>query len=120
MYILLVEDNELQGELLKEMLSAEKPLKVVLVTSAESALLLVNDTKVDLIVSDVNLPKMSGYELAKTLKQGKYKAIPFFLYSSRAPDDEDIELALAEGVDRYIEKTGVQGIYEDILNHLPK
>jgi CheY-like chemotaxis protein len=120
MYILLVEDNELQGELLKEMLSGEKPLKVVLVTSAESALLLLDDLRVDLIVSDVNLPKMSGYELARTLKKGKFKEIPFFLYSSRPPVEEDIEIALAEGVDRYIDKTGVQEIYKDILKHLPK
>lgn len=118
MNILLVEDNELQGELLREMLLCDSTLKVTRVESGERALLILNDNVFDLIVSDVNLTGMDAFHLVNTVKSGKFNKIKFLMYSSKPADPDEIELAKHFGVDVYIEKTGVQGIYSEIIKYL--
>ncbi len=119
MRILLVEDNELQGELLREMFLYNPANMVTLATSGEHALMILNDSVFDLILSDVNLPVMSGHNLVKLIKRnGPYKDIPFFLYSSRPADPDEIQLALRHGANKYIRETNVQGIYEEVNAYL--
>lgn len=116
--ILLVEDNEFQGRLIKSLLSQEK-IETVLAESAEIALEFFNEQNFELIVSDVNLHKIDGYELAKIIKN-KNKYIPIYLYSSSIATLENIELAYRIGVDLYIEKTGTQAVCEAIKTFLNK
>lgn len=58
----------------------------------------------DLIVSDVSMPVMNGYELYKEVSSKKeYKFIPFLFLTSKA-DRDDIILAKKMGVDDYLTK----------------
>jgi len=117
--MLIVEDNELQRKLLEENFK-QKGFKTMSASNGQQALKMMGDFEFSLIISDVNMPKISGFELAKLIRHGEKKRhIPFLLYSSKfPPDDEDLELARNSGVDSYVMKAGVQGIVSEVLDFL--
>ena len=58
----------------------------------------------DLIISDWNMPKMTGLELLKKVRgHEKYGKIPFILLTAEA-DEAQVAEAQKEGVDAYIKK----------------
>jgi len=60
--------------------------------------------KPDLIVLDLMLPKMDGYQVCRTLKfDSRYKNLPIFILSAR-PGEQDRRLALEMGADDFIRK----------------
>jgi CheY-like chemotaxis protein len=63
--VLVVEDNQNSRELLSEMLTVLGHA-VESVTSAEDALGVLGRRNFDVLMSDINLPGMSGIELAET------------------------------------------------------
>ncbi len=65
--ILLVEDEPLLANLLRQRFEKEG-LKVVLARDGEEALRALRDVKPDVILLDVILPKISGFELMETLR----------------------------------------------------
>ena len=60
--------------------------------------------KPDLIVLDLMLPKMDGYQVCRSLKfDSRYKNLPIFILSAR-PGEQDRRLALEMGADDFIRK----------------
>jgi DNA-binding response OmpR family regulator len=60
--------------------------------------------KPDLIVLDLMLPKMDGYQVCRSLKfDSRYKSLPIFILSAR-PGEQDRRLALEMGADDFIRK----------------
>lgn len=60
--------------------------------------------EVDLIITDLNMPTMGGYELLTILKTDeKYREIPIIVLSSNKESTEKIKL-LKSGADDYVEK----------------
>ena len=60
--------------------------------------------KPDLVVLDLMLPRMDGYEVCRALKfDARYKSLPIFILSAR-PGDRDKRLALEMGADLFISK----------------
>lgn len=114
--VLIVEDNELQAKLLNLMLQDEGFI-IVVASGGVEALKILKDVNFDLIVSDVNMPEMDGYSLARNVKSTLKKSIPFLIYSSVPLDKEEIELSAGD-IDRYIVKAGVQGIKDEIMQYL--
>lgn len=115
--ILIVEDNELQSSLLKEIMEMEG-FEAVIAEDGIYALEALEKERFDLIVSDVNMPRMDGYELAKKVKS-KNETTPFILYSAKHPPEiEYLELAKQYGIDKYVEKAGVQGILDEVMYFL--
>jgi len=66
--VLLVEDNVDSAELLAELLRA-KGLEVVIAHSPTAALDLVATFSPEVVLLDVGLPEMTGYELARRIRQ---------------------------------------------------
>lgn len=68
--ILLVEDNQMISKICSELLMTLEELncEVDIAESGTKALNLINDTVYDLILMDIGLPDMSGYELAQYLR----------------------------------------------------
>lgn len=59
---------------------------------------------VDLIITDLNMPNVDGYELIATLrKNSKYKDIPIIILSSEE-DEEDKQLGSDAGASSYLVK----------------
>ena len=65
--ILIVDDDALNRIILEKTLSDEHD--VYLVTSGEDALAFVKHTQVDLIILDIMMPGMNGYEVLVQLKE---------------------------------------------------
>lgn len=122
MKILIVEDNELQRKLLEEQFK-QMGFTTLAVEDGKQALEVlgaIGATDFDLIISDVNMPGIGGFELAKLVKREKKKwDIPFLLYSSGStPSEDDIELARRYGVDKYVLQSGVYGIVKEVIEYL--
>jgi DNA-binding response OmpR family regulator len=60
--------------------------------------------KPDLIILDLMLPKMDGYQVCGLLKKDtRYRKIPIIIFTARAQQD-DIKLGQEMGADAYITK----------------
>ncbi|HPU30756.1 MAG TPA: response regulator transcription factor [Syntrophorhabdaceae bacterium] len=72
--------------------------------SAESFLRTLKKRQPDLIILDLMLPDMDGYEVCKALKsQKRYASIPIIMLTARAEETEKI-LGLELGADDYVTK----------------
>src|SRR5712691_13492147 len=102
-HILVVEDSATQAEALRLLLE-EQRYKVTLAPDGERALALVARNKLDLVLSDITMPGISGYEVCRRIKiDMKRRDLPVVLLSSLA-DPMDIVHGLEAGADNYIAK----------------
>lgn len=70
----------------------------------EEALQKINESGVDLVISDWNMPKMTGIEFLKAVRSNEaFKELPFLMVTSEA-DKKKIMEAVQEGVNQYIVK----------------
>lgn len=84
--ILIVEDEEYAKELLKTILS-ESFTNIFTASNGLKALDIVKNNKIDVIVTDIEMPKMNGIEMAKEIK----KTNPFIhIIASTAYDNQDL------------------------------
>lgn len=101
--ILIVEDNPLNMELLKDILEAQG-YQIVQAYNSEEALTLLKVAKPDLIVMDIQLPGMDGLTLTRLLKEKEgFKDIPIVAVTAHTMKG-DRERALAAGCNGYISK----------------
>ncbi|HPP77566.1 response regulator, partial [Methanospirillum sp.] len=66
-HILVVEDNRTQGEYLRYLLEKEG-YPVIITTNGKEALESIQKRRPHLILTDVMMPEMDGYELCSTIK----------------------------------------------------
>jgi two-component system, chemotaxis family, response regulator PixH len=101
--ILIVEDTLSQLELISHYLR-ESGYAVIGVTNAKEAVQRAIDQKPDLILTDVVMPGMSGFELCRTLKRHPETArIPIVFCTSKAKEIDRI-WGMRQGADAYITK----------------
>lgn len=100
--LLVIDDNEELRTFLYQHLQVH--YRVLLAESGEEALTVLADNRIDLIVSDVMMPGIDGFELSRRVKQELQTShIPLILLTARANIDAKIE-GLETGADVYIEK----------------
>lgn len=89
---LLIDDEDHPIEILKHYIEGVKFFEVVAVTTDPlEAIKIINEGKVDLLFSDIQMPKMSGMDLAR-LVQGKVQIILTTAYSEFAAEGFDLEV----------------------------
>jgi len=98
--LLLVEDDRDMANYIQGILSPEYNLLVA--DNGIKALEILEKKPVDLILSDVMMPEMDGFQLLKTVRE-RYQDIPFIMLTARA-DAPDRLTALTLGVDDYLTK----------------
>jgi PAS domain S-box-containing protein len=100
--ILIVEDSATQAERLRGVLE-ESGYTVLLAYNAETALSKL-DSSIDMVISDIVMPGMSGYDLCKRIKSGVYgRHLPVMLLSTLS-DPMDIVSGLECGADNFVTK----------------
>ncbi|XYH99635.1 ATP-binding protein [Sorangium sp. So ce1128] len=100
--VLVVEDNPDMASYLRDLLSAEH--EVSLATNGREALESIGARRPDVIVSDVMMPDMDGFELVGRLKRNPdLRDIPILLLTARASRAEAAG-GLEVGADDYVSK----------------
>jgi two-component system, cell cycle response regulator DivK len=98
--ILLVEDNEMNRDMLSRRL-IRRGFEVVLATNGQEGLALAQSSHPDLILMDLSLPTLDGWEATRQLKSSvATAAIPIIALTAHAMSG-DKEQALAAGCDDY-------------------
>ncbi len=102
-HILLVDDEEQIRKLLESSLQ-RRGYEVAVASDGIEALRQIRSKMPDLIVTDVNMPNMNGFELTRRLRADHRTArVPIVMLSARKQAD-DILTGYAEGADEYIAK----------------
>jgi DNA-binding response OmpR family regulator len=99
--ILLVEDYAEMLEYLGDILSED--YRVSSASNGMEALEILEHTSFDLIISDISMPEMDGFELLRCVRQDRQLYIPFLFLTARTEKSEVMQ-ALLLGVDAYITK----------------
>lgn len=103
MKILVVEDSATQAAHLKFQLK-QRNYEVEIASNAQEALIAVSKTKPSIILSDVTMPGIDGYDLCRLLKANPdYQNIPVLLITGLS-NPEDVVRGLSAGADCYITK----------------
>lgn len=101
MKILLLEDDTLLNEIIIEFLE-ELKYEVFTTFDGQEALEAVYENKFDLLILDVNVPSLNGFELLKELKSNSIE-IPT-IYITSLHTSQDMEDGFKAGADDYIKK----------------
>lgn len=101
MKILLMEDDLLLNEIIEEHLQS-KGYDVVSSFSGDEAQNIVYSQTFDLLLLDVNVPNINGFDLLEDLRQKDIKTAAIFITSANMMDD--IEKGFKSGCDDYIKK----------------
>jgi len=99
--ILLV-DDEPNILLSLEFVFKKEGYQVLIARDGEEAMALVRDELPDLIILDIMMPKVDGYEVCAFVKDNFLKTKVVFL--SAKSKEKDLQKGLALGADRYLTK----------------
>lgn len=101
--LLIVEDDETMRSALKRIFEAEGYI-VKLVADGTQLSGVLDDSPIDLIMLDIGLPWIDGFELGKLMKENRdLKRIPL-LYVSGNSSEEDVRRAFEIGADDFVKK----------------
>lgn len=115
--VLVVEDNPVNLELVTELLEQEG-CQVLAAPSAEAALRLAAIERPDLVLMDLQLPGMTGYEATRRLKAAPATAtIPVMVLTSYAMRGDDLK-ARDAGCDGYLTKPLDTNLFRKTLRRL--
>lgn len=102
--ILVIEDDETQRLSLKRILEADGYVVLLAADSAELTAILDKDEQIHLMIMDIGLPWINGFELAQMMKEHRdLQKIPLVFLSAQA-EEEDFIKARAVGAADYIKK----------------
>jgi DNA-binding response OmpR family regulator len=78
--------------------------KVILSKSGQEALEIINQQKIDLVLLDVNMPGLCGFEVCKRIKENeRYQNIPIVLVTGETSKEDHIK-GFEAGAEDFIEK----------------
>lgn len=101
--ILIVEDSPIQAEMLRRFL-VKNDLICTIATDGEAALLAIKSKQPDLIISDIQMPVLDGYQMCERIKSdSKINNIPIILLTSLS-DPIDVIRGLNAGALAYLTK----------------
>jgi len=98
--VLIIEDERELAELVKLYLGKEG-ITTHLAGTAEEGLSIFGRESLDLIILDINLPGMDGFEFLQTIRRDS--SVPVIIVSAREAD-EDVIMGLGMGADEFVTK----------------
>ena len=112
--VLIVEDSPTQAERMRRLIQSAGYL-VRVASNGQRALNLIRERRPQLIVSDIVMPELNGYELCRALKaEPSLAGIPVILVTS-LNDAKDIIRGIESGADNFIRKPYLE---EYLLNRI--
>lgn len=102
--ILIAEDSPTMRSLIVSTIAAMGDYDIVEAANGFEALRILPREKVDLIITDINMPDINGLELVSFIRNNEnYRETPLFIISTEG-SDRDREKGLALGANAYIVK----------------
>ena len=102
--ILITEDSPTMRSLIISTLADLGDFEIVEAANGFEALRILPREKVDLVITDINMPDINGLELVSFVKNNpNYRSIPLFIISTEGRE-RDKEKGLALGADAYLVK----------------
>ncbi|MFH2093043.1 MAG: chemotaxis response regulator CheY [Pseudomonadota bacterium] len=118
--VLIVDDFATMRRILKNILKQLGFKNLVEADDGTTAWEVLEGQKVDLIISDWNMPKMTGLELLKKVRASdNYKTTPFLMVTAEAQKQNVIE-AVQAGVSNYVVKPFTAEAISDKLEKILK
>ncbi|HUI29099.1 MAG TPA: response regulator [Candidatus Acidoferrales bacterium] len=101
--VLIVDDSESIRKFLVFAIRAQG-FNVIAARDGMEALEKLSKTKVDLIITDLNMPNMDGFEFLKAVREDReYRETPVIILSSLT-NEQDIETGMKLGANSYLLK----------------
>ena len=103
-YKILVVDDEPTIVRLMEFILARQGHEMIVAVNGEEALQKIAAHQPDLVLLDIMMPRIDGYEVAQRVRADpKTASLPIIMLSAKA-QDEDIRRGVEVGVDEYVTK----------------
>jgi CheY-like chemotaxis protein len=103
--ILLAEDNVVNQRVATRMLEKEGHV-VRVVEDGQQALLALSEERFDLVLTDIQMPEIDGFELARRVRasEGDGEAHQVIVALTAHASEEDRQRCIASGIDDYLTK----------------
>ncbi len=99
--VLMVDDEERMRKLVRDFL-VKRDFQVLEAGDGEEAIdVFFADKKIDLVILDVMMPKMSGWQVLETIRQ--YSKVPVIMLTAKSEERDELR-GFELGVDEYITK----------------
>ena len=117
--ILYIEDNPNNMQLVEKIVRS-RGYTLVGAVDGESGIMMAEDEAPDLILLDINLPDIDGYEVARRLRANKvHQEVPIIAVTANALVGDD-KKALAAGCDDYLPKPiNIRELIACVTKHMP-
>ena len=102
--IIIVEDDPMIAEIYQKKFS-ESGFEVFIANGGDQALNLARTEKVDVLMTDLIMPKMDGFQLIEGLRKGEYDPNIRIIVTSNLSQKEDQEKAIALGANGFLAKS---------------
>ncbi|WP_129007876.1 ATP-binding protein [Arcobacter sp. CECT 8983] len=115
--ILLVEDNKLNQQIIEGILKGTKANLEIVSTGKNAIKKINNSSSIDLILMDIQMPDLDGYETTKIIRT-KNKDIPIIALTANS-QDEDIEKSHKCGMNDHLKKPiEIKKLYSTIKRYI--
>lgn len=102
--ILVVDDEASACQSIRRFLSPQG-FRIRTANNGKAALKAVEEDSPHLVITDADMPGMSGFELCRLLKSGeRTRGIPIIMISGKAVDEESVISGFEKGADDYVLK----------------
>lgn len=98
--ILVIEDNQMQADMVQQLLT-HQGFQPIMALDGPEGLRLLYETQPDLVLLDVVLPHIDGWEVCRRIRE--MSTVPIMMITSRVSDEEKVK-GLRLGADDYIIK----------------
>ncbi|NRD72531.1 response regulator [Shewanella sp. VB17] len=112
--ILIIDDDPVCTGLLLAILGDD--YQVITANSGEGGIDVINSQIPDLILLDITMPKVNGYQVLKHLKDDPHQSSIYVIVISSLIENSDKELAFKLGADDYMTKPVVPSALLDKVN----
>lgn len=109
--VLVVDDSPIDRVMATRLLKPEEGLRILEASDGEQALTLLADESLDLVITDMQMPRLGGIELLKAICE-RHEDIPVILITSRGSEQIAVQ-ALESGAANYVPKIRLA---EDLLS----
>jgi len=118
--ILIVDDFATMRKVIRNLLKQGGYENIVEAEDGAAALKILKSQPVDFIISDWNMPNMSGLELLKAVRSDdELKALPFLMVTAEALKD-NVVAAVKAGVSNYIVKPFTAEVLNEKIEKIVK